>query len=608
MATMIPDKLPLESSVGEKRMFSCLQNLDDDCIVYYEPIVRRRYPDFIVIIPDVGVLVIEVKGWYPAWIKQADAQDIVVHMKGQDIVEAHPARQARDYMNKLRDECREHQSAGTLINPVGPRAGSFIFPFGHVAVLSNITATQLSEREGMARVFSSNSTITRDKLDEWLRLDGAALKAELAACFDPSWPFPPMTQQQIDVLRSVIHPTIIIGPKPTPIDLKVMDLRQESNARSIGDGHRVFYGVAGSGKTVLLIGRAKLLADDENRLIIVLCFNKVLAKYLKSSLRDKQNIHVHHFHEWGKNNGEHFRKNVDVEDYGDRLLRRLERGEGDAGRYDAVLIDEAQDFACSWFKCAKLALKEPNDGDLVIVGDGSQSLYANRTFSWADAGIQARGRTINRKLDLDKNYRNTVEILSAAHSFAGSATEDNEDSAIRKMAIVPTTAVRRGPWPLVVREVDPLAVVNEAVNLIRHWLKDGVEISGVKVQLTPNDVGILYPRLVWKNKRAFQHLCDQLNEYGTVLLSGQNSTGSPSDEGIKITTIHSAKGLQFRAVILLWADLLPSNLEERDDAAERMLFYVALTRAEDVVAVIHSGSSSYVNEIERNIAAARGEG
>jgi hypothetical protein len=38
------------------------------------------------------------------------------------------------------------------------------------------------------------------------------------------------------------------------------------------------------------------------------------------------------------------------------------------GRYDAVLIDEAQDWPCSWFQCAKLALKEPETGDLIIVG------------------------------------------------------------------------------------------------------------------------------------------------------------------------------------------------------------------------------------------------
>jgi hypothetical protein len=51
VAEMIPDRLPSESSQGEKRVFSALQLLDDECLVYYEPLVRQRYPDFIVILP-----------------------------------------------------------------------------------------------------------------------------------------------------------------------------------------------------------------------------------------------------------------------------------------------------------------------------------------------------------------------------------------------------------------------------------------------------------------------------------------------------------------------------------------------------------------------------
>ena len=44
---------------------------------------------------------------------------------------------------------------------------------------------------------------------------------------------------------------------------------------------------------------------------------------------------------------------------------------------------------------------------------------ARRDFTWVDAGIHARGRLINRKFDLDRNYRNTAEILRAARAFAG---------------------------------------------------------------------------------------------------------------------------------------------------------------------------------------------
>ncbi len=59
MAETIPDTLPASSTVGERRVFTALGRLPDDCLIYYEPVVRRRYPDLIAIIPEVGVLVIE---------------------------------------------------------------------------------------------------------------------------------------------------------------------------------------------------------------------------------------------------------------------------------------------------------------------------------------------------------------------------------------------------------------------------------------------------------------------------------------------------------------------------------------------------------------------
>jgi superfamily I DNA/RNA helicase len=68
---------------------------------------------------------------------------------------------------------------------------------------------------------------------------------------------------------------------------------------------------------------------------------------------------------------------------------------------------------------------------------------------------------------------------------------------------------------------------------------------------------------------------------------------------VKILPMHSARGLQFRIVLLLWADLLPSPFKSRDDGIDRGLLYVAMTRAEDMLVILHSGSSSYVEELYR---------
>lgn len=83
MAEMIPDRLPANASRGEKEVFGILQDLPDDCIVYYEPIISARYPDFVVIGPTLGVLIIEVKGWQPKHLHGADSHQIVVLEGGQ---------------------------------------------------------------------------------------------------------------------------------------------------------------------------------------------------------------------------------------------------------------------------------------------------------------------------------------------------------------------------------------------------------------------------------------------------------------------------------------------------------------------------------------------
>jgi hypothetical protein len=77
--------------------------------------------------------------------------------------------------------------------------------------------------------------------------------------------------------------------------------------------------------------------------------------------------------------------------------------------------------------------QDPNDGDLVIVGDGSQGLYRGGIkLNWKDIGINAVGRTISAKFDLDKNYRNSREIVELASVFATPPETDKqgEDSIL----------------------------------------------------------------------------------------------------------------------------------------------------------------------------------
>jgi hypothetical protein len=602
MAQMVPERPPEKASAGEKRLFAALQKLDDSCIVYYEPVVENRRPDFIVIMPGVGVLVIEVKGWPLGSIVRADHQQVTIQQFGKEVRLPHPAGQAREYMFRLVDECRRLPQASELMHTEGKHTNPFLFPFAHIAVLSQIKRCRLtSEAPEAALVFPPARNVTIDELESWETLGPADLKARLKSFFDPWWPFAPLTASQADILRALIHPEIVISTAGR--DLKTLDLRQERHARAIGDGHRIVYGVAGSGKTVILIARAKLIAEDSEKQVLLLCRNIPLRTYFRTAFRDRQNVLVHTFQGWGVRNGAAFKKEQPDEEFGSELLNCLQNGGRDKGGFDAVLIDEAQDIPCLWFQCAKLALKEPETGDLLIVGDGNQALYRSRPFSWAEAGIHARGRTIQKRFDLDRNYRNTAQILRAAHGFAAKPSdgENAETKAVLTLPVTIESAVREGPEPVILTLAGRVQEVDYSAALIETWMLGGIEVHGRRVPVSPNDIAILYPRIPLSHEPAMERLRERLSCFTRpVMLSGARADGTLDDDGVKILTMQGARGLQFRCVILLWADLLPKSFEE-NDAVSRSLFYVALTRAEDVLVILHSGSSPYVDEVRRNM-------
>ncbi|MGH8523414.1 MAG: 3'-5' exonuclease [Gammaproteobacteria bacterium] len=617
MADLIPDRLPSRASKGEERLFSILKNLPDDYIVYYEPIVENRYPDFVLIGPDLGLMVIEVKGWYPNDIKAADPNDVLVLESRRETRRKHPLRQAREYMFGLMDYCKKFQELHLLLNGRGEHENRFFFPFGNIAILSNITAEQLRGHPlgDLSSIFPPSRVVTRDMLLDWEGLSPEEHKETLRACFDPSWTFPRMTERQVNALRVIIHPEICIGlPKPGVAtgpdsaqvpNLKALDLEQERRARSIGQGHRIIYGVAGSGKTVVLVARARLLAQQSPEIrALVLCFNVSLSAYLKQCLADCGNATVIHFHGWAKANGLRFnhQRNETYDDLGERLLGRLEQGYGDARSYDTVLIDEAQDFSPSWFRCALAAMKEPNDGDLLIVGDGSQGLYrGNRVVSWEKLGIHARGRTIHKDFDLDKNYRNTRQILEVAAAFAAPASPEGSDGVLAVGADPAKARRSTGQRPLLIGAKDRTEEYARVLILVDGLLKGEHGLKGIDGPVQGSEIGILYPRLVKGDRQLFSSFLTSLGKRGPLVW-----LNNPEDKiakqrvcepGIKVQTIHSAKGLQYRVVILMRVDLLPSGFPDSDIEEERRLMYIALTRPEDMLFITCSGDSVFIGDI-----------
>jgi superfamily I DNA and RNA helicase len=230
-----------------------------------------------------------------------------------------------------------------------------------------------------------------------------------------------------------------------PSIMRVMDLQQEQLARSLGDGHRVIHGVAGSGKTMILGYRAEYLAragTPASKPILILCYNEPLGVKLASVMEAKglsERVHVRHFHKWCRDQlvafGQTlpaFNMPVDLKmlEMVQRVITAVDRKQIPSGQYQAVMLDEGHDFAPEWLKLVT-QMVDPATNSLLVLYDDAQSIYERartKQFSFKSLGIQAQGRTTILKI----NYRNTQQILQTASLVAADllTANDKDDDGI----------------------------------------------------------------------------------------------------------------------------------------------------------------------------------
>lgn len=609
MATLIPDPLSGTATNGERELARLLRRLPEDWTVYYEPSVRGLRPDFVILAPDLGVLVLEVKDWKLGTVLDVDHQ-WVERQSGRTTQakrEKNPLRQVDGYWRAVKDECQGSLFGRALVEHDGEWRGNLCFPVGAVVVFTGISQADVGKsvhRAAWESIFTPENSVLSDVRRSWEELDEAGLVAGLKPFFKPFEMRVRFTAHQIDVLRWVLFPEsrmdVILGREKSDAGqvLEVLDARQEQHARSLGSGHRILFGVAGSGKTVLLLARARSLARERpEQRVLLLCYNKVLAAWLAARMTDYPTVTVRHFDGWAKDIGVTRKWKEEDGSFGARLLENL-RQRGDAVRtWDVMLIDEAQDFEPAWFQCALAGMKDPEDGDLVIVADGSQRLYKRSGLSWKALGIKAAGRSISARYDLDKNYRNTPRIAALASGYSDDAR--NEDG-INAMSVSPNTCRRlNSSMPVFVEAADHAGQVDAALEIVRRWLR-GERAGHRTTCLKPEEIGIFYPRLLNKNRGLLERLIAGLSLMAPArwLSRPQDPTAhlGVNEAAIKVQTIHSAKGLQYKAVLVLWTDLLPAKMEAEDD--ERRLFYVAITRAENDLVLLGSGEGGFSGDLQ----------
>ena len=282
MAIMIPEACPSRATAGEKRVFALLRDkLPGNFTVWYEPAVRGRYPDFTVLADDFGLMVLEVKGWRLGQITRATDRDVDIRWNENEpgSVErmTHPIRQVREYQFNLIDEMKRPEFE-ILRQPDGDHLGKLAFPCGHGVLMTSIARADL-DKSDLTHLFPPDKVVCREELAAMEAADGSELVRRLRRLFTVSFPFETLRPDQVRTMKGLLHQEVIVdirpattastpeGRAPTPgaVVFDVLDAGQEQAARALSGGHHVLFGVAGSGKTALIVARARRIADDDPR-------------------------------------------------------------------------------------------------------------------------------------------------------------------------------------------------------------------------------------------------------------------------------------------------------------------------------------------------------
>ncbi|MGG7308267.1 UvrD-helicase domain-containing protein [Curtobacterium sp. AB451] len=237
-------------------------------------------------------------------------------------------------------------------------------------------------------------------------------------------------------------------------------------------------------------------------------------------------------------------------------------------RYDAVIVDEAQDLSCAMVSLMHHLVGDRADG-LTLIGDGQQTIYPGG-YTLGEVGISLSGRGVV----LDVNHRNTAEILE----FAKEMVADDQFVDIEGVDGVgdAVSAISRsGPGPAFHRF--PSRAEHDRSMIER--LSEVLRLIGTG----HGDIGILTA-----TNRQADDVRGVLREAGIPVIMLDEYSGRTAD-AVRVGTVKRAKGLEFKQVLLAHVDprLLdpvagePSETEwERRERGRREL-YVGMTRARD---------------------------
>ena len=592
MATMIPDDIEKFETEGEGIFYKFLQSVakpDSKFISWYTPDINGKEPDFILFSDDTGLIIFEVKDWALDQILEANPKYFVLAIGNKTESRKNPQQQAHDYLYSVKDKMEKD---GQLVSREPNVYGKLKIPIDYGIVFPNINKSEYTQK-------GFNQVISNDRIFFWddLYPDSEICKDLSGQCFLNTLTkmFPPMFSFKINGkelahLKGLIFPVVRIelprrelgkGYSHEVQRLRILDHHQETIARKYDGGHRIIVGPSGSGKTLILVHKAALLKQYNPAIksILFVCFNITLVNYIKRLLSDKGvalgegGVEILHYYQLcSKILGEEVSYESEDSDYYRLVVQEaLSKLKGKELKYDAILVDEGQDFSDEMLMVVT-SLLNPKTNSLTIALDDHQIIY-HHNQRWKDLGIEAQGR-VHR---LTHTYRNTQEISDFASALIRKKDEKVSDQREDPQGLFPDIYGFNGPMP----EIKQCKSIEDLVAYVSGHIKRLVEskeypcseIGIIYTVKTPHDMPDKHlPRMFEKALESKGILYKWASEDYQTKKFYDITTNS-----VTISTIHSVKGLDFSCVFLVGLDFLESGKMSLDQM--KNLTYVGITRA-----------------------------
>jgi len=560
MATMYPQRLPSSvKSKAERKLFDLLRDHLPNAYTVIWSIdwtiprpsssgggPRESEIDFLVLHPDKGILVLEVKGGGVGYDGSLH-EWFSIDDSGRRHKIKDPFEQAKDGKYTLIRELTRQVPSLWLRNACQNSV------FGHSAVFPDIDASRIANRPTkpdeviLDRQDMQSSTIQQaiDKVYQFWRrstsqpLDLSAI-AEIVKMYAPSW---------------YIRPPLINQLEEEEAQLKELTEQQFIILSLLRGQQRVAVsGCAGSGKTFLALEQARRLAR-RGLSVLLTCYNRNLANWLREQIMEEarndaalSSIVVLNFHRLAYRFCTQVGIQLPISDshdydtvFAEGLLQASEKVEQ---RYDAIIADEGQDFDDSWWVALLALLCSEEDGYFYVFYDDNQRIYG-RHSSYPVPPDHQYSLTINCRTT-QKIHHKVIEYYSAGEQPTCKGPLGRE---IEQINVAPTAQAER----------KALLTLLQQLTQVEHIPLD--------------DIVLLSP--VSKDR---SHFPDGFR-LGAFRLNWQLE-GPPLRNALDCCSIFSFKGLE-RAVVIL------AELDKIQHTAEReQLIYVAFSRAKQHLIVL----------------------